>query len=897
MNYRHTSVFCLALIAMFGSLGVGSSAQAQTLDPNLIQKFSELSPEERARVLEALPNAIGSDASAAQGSSQVEPAADLPPVRSRPSSTTDAIRPFGYDIFSVPVSTFAPVKDAPVPSDYVLGPGDTLKVQLFGKDNRNLNLTVSRSGEINLPGLGPVILSGLRFDDARALIEKRVSREMLGVQVNVTLGQLRSIQVFVLGDVTQPGAYTLSAQSTIINALFSSGGISRIGSLRRVQLKRGGQLIRTLDLYDLLLNGDSSADTRLQAGDVVFIPPVGAQVTVEGEIKRPAIYELKGDLNIQQLLEMAGGISASSEISTAQIERVESGGQRRLLPLQLNDETELQQTVRDGDRIVIRRIADIAAGTVRIEGPIKYTGDYALSQAPDLRTLIRQAQINQLDPVEQPYLLIGLIERGAARTGVRAFLPFTAYQVLRDTEPAVTLEDGDRVLLFSRSDIAFLQSAFVREALRGTQKILTRCRSLGELARFSGSQRATRLLQTFSSDQAPVNLEIDQADISRADAAKAEAAAARIETTLPNDRNNDKGSSSVCPSVFEGSPGALSYLLDQSIGVFGEVQRQGLYPVARTTDINAVLEAAGGLTREANQSSIEYISYRLALEKGVPAYQSLDLTRPGGLERQIEPGDTLNVRARYTGQEAGTVLLSGELKLPGRYTILRGETLSQLFGRAGGLTEYAYPFGAVLTRESARKLEAQSLRRAAAELQDALVTTITSGALGGNSGGAGEFLKLLIAQVENAKPVGRIVVEADPTVIAARPNSDIRLEPGDEIFIPKRPTSITVTGQVLSAGSVSFRPGSSARDYIENAGGFTSYADAGQAFVVYPNGQAKPLKLSFWNFSSETVPPGSYIVVPRETPPVYSLFLTEKIASIFSNLAVSAAALSTITRN
>ncbi len=325
------------------------------------------------------------------------------------------VQPFGYDIFNFPVSTFAPTKDIPVPSDYVLGPGDSLKVQLFGKDNRNLSLRVSRSGEITFPELGPIVVAGLRFEDVRSLIEKRVAKEMLGVQVNVTLGQLRSIQVFVLGDVNQPGAYTVSSLSTVTNALFSSGGISPVGSLRRVQLKRAGQLIRQLDLYDFLLRGDSSADARLQPGDVIFIPPVGARFTVEGEIKRPAIYEIRDTISVQEALSLAGGLSANSETSTAQIERVESGGQRRLLPLALANEQQLEQPVRDGDRIVIRRVADIAAGSVRILGPVKYPGSYPLMQAADLRSLIRSAQINPLDLEAQPYLLIGLIERSAEK--------------------------------------------------------------------------------------------------------------------------------------------------------------------------------------------------------------------------------------------------------------------------------------------------------------------------------------------------------------------------------------------------------------------------------------------------------------------------------------------------
>jgi polysaccharide biosynthesis/export protein len=175
----------------------------------------------------------------------------------------------------------------------VLGPGDTLEVMLVGDRGGRYTLTVGRDGTVDFPALGPIALAGMRFPDAKDLLEQRVAQQMIGMRASVSIGALRSIRIFVLGEAERPGSYTVSGLSTMTNALFASGGVKPIGSLRNIQLKRGGQVITRLDLYDLLLNGDTSNDVRLLPGDVIFIPPVGITVGVAGEVHRPAIYEVQ----------------------------------------------------------------------------------------------------------------------------------------------------------------------------------------------------------------------------------------------------------------------------------------------------------------------------------------------------------------------------------------------------------------------------------------------------------------------------------------------------------------------------------------------------------------------------------------------------------------------------
>ncbi|HJR71545.1 MAG TPA: polysaccharide biosynthesis/export family protein, partial [Gammaproteobacteria bacterium] len=179
---------------------------------------------------------------------------------------TDALEPFGYDLFERVPSTFAPATDIPVPVDYVIGPGDTVNVQLFGNQNDQYFLPVSREGSINFPAIGPITVSGLSFAQMRDTINDRVAQQMIGTRASITLGELRSIRVLLLGDVTRPGSYTVSGLSTMTNALFAGGGVKTIGSLRNVALRRDGDTVSTLDVYDLLLRGDTRGDARLQSG-------------------------------------------------------------------------------------------------------------------------------------------------------------------------------------------------------------------------------------------------------------------------------------------------------------------------------------------------------------------------------------------------------------------------------------------------------------------------------------------------------------------------------------------------------------------------------------------------------------------------------------------------------
>lgn len=308
----------------------------------------------------------------------------------------EALKPFGYDLFEGVPSTFAPVSDIQVPVDYIVGPGDTLDIQLYGNDTANYELTVERDGRINFPKLGPIMVSGMTFDAARETIAQRVSKQLIGTRVSVTMGDLRSIRVFVLGEAEKPGSYTVSGLSTMTNALFVSGGVKKIGSLRNIELKRNGTLVTTLDLYDLLLHGDTSGDRQLLPGDVIFIPPIGRTVAVYGAVRRPAIYELKREQTVEQAIDLAGGLVPDADATRGELERILPNLMRETRDVDLATAAGRLTRLQDGDKLKVSSIRPQLENSVVLSGYVYRPGQFAYH--PGLRLSQVLTSFDELKP-------------------------------------------------------------------------------------------------------------------------------------------------------------------------------------------------------------------------------------------------------------------------------------------------------------------------------------------------------------------------------------------------------------------------------------------------------------------------------------------------------------------
>lgn len=378
---------------------------------------------------------------------EAEPAYEGFAVRVKHLPVEPELRAFGYELFSGVPKTFAPATDIPVPADYVMGPGDTVVVQLFGKDNVEHTLSVTREGLLLFPGLGPIAVAGKKFSQLQKDLQGRVQRHFIGTRAAVSLGRLRSIRVFVLGDVERPGSYTVSSLATLTNALLASGGVKPHGSLRDVQLKRAGELITRLDLYDLLLRGDTRQDARLLPGDVIFVPPIQRTAGVSGRVRRPGVYELKGERTVEDLLTLAGGLLPDADPLAARLERITPEGARKLDEVDLSADTGRRQELKDGDIVRVLPVLERIDNTVNLAGHVERTGAYAWHEGMRLSDLL--PTLSLLKPEADPRFV--LITREDAANGTRLYGASLAEALARPGgEADVMLAPADEVTVFDR---------------------------------------------------------------------------------------------------------------------------------------------------------------------------------------------------------------------------------------------------------------------------------------------------------------------------------------------------------------------------------------------------------------------------------------------------------------
>lgn len=367
-------------------------------------------------------------------------------VRVRRLPLEPELKRFGHDLFVGAPKTFAPATDIPVPVDYVIGPGDTVIVQLTGKESAEHELIVTREGVLLFPGIGPISVAGMRFSQLQKELANRVQRQMIGVRASVTLGRLRSIRVFVLGDVLRPGSYTVSSLSTLTNALFVSGGVKPIGSLRDIQLKRAGEVVGRLDLYDLLIRGDTRGDVRLQPGDVIFVPPAGTVVGISGKVRRPAFYELKHEKSLEDVLAMAGGLLPEAFPQATRIDRVGAGRPRSVVSADLTRPEELRQSVQDGDVVRIYGVTDRVEQSVRLVGWVTQEGNHQWQAGMRLSDVI--SSLDDFKPeADTNYVLIRRERADDRQIEMLGANPRAAIERPR-TEADLLLQPQDEVRVF-----------------------------------------------------------------------------------------------------------------------------------------------------------------------------------------------------------------------------------------------------------------------------------------------------------------------------------------------------------------------------------------------------------------------------------------------------------------
>jgi polysaccharide biosynthesis/export protein len=723
----------------------------------------------------------------------------------------EGLKPFGYELFAGVPSTFAPVTDVPMPTEYVVGPGDRFEVQLFGNTKGRQSLVVNRDGTVMFPELGPIAVSGLRFEEARGRIEARVRDQLIGTQVAVSMGEMRSIRVFVLGEAQRPGSYTVSGLATITNALFASGGVKPIGSLRRIQLKRDGRVVKELDLYDMLLKGDTSDNVRLLPGDVIFIPPVGATVGVTGQIRRPAIYELKGPGTAADLLRLGGGLSPEADATLARIERVDGSRDRTFIDVDLSSAQASSVPLQSGDVLNIPAARPTFVNAVELRGHVYRPGGRQYRAGMRLTDLL--PSVDEVRPsADLHYVLIRRERPGTLRVEtLSADLEAAWAAPTTDANPA--LAPRDRVVVFDLET--------------GRQQHLAPI--VAELRRQAGSARPTSIVR-----------------------------------------------------------------------ITGSVRAGGEYPLDPGMRVSDLVRAGGGLAEQAFGSEAELARYEVRDGQTRRAsVLKVDLARAlagdPAADLVLAPFDTLVVKAIAEWALQEVVRVEGEVRFPGEYPIARGETLSSVIARAGGLTALAFPEGSVFTRETLKERERQQVRILTERLRQDLSALALQGAQTGGAAAtqASETLAIgqaLLADLQAAEPVGRLVIDLKKS-LAAGPGGtgDLLLRDGDRLRVPKQMQEVTVIGEVQNATSHLYTPGLTRDDYLRMSGGTTQKADDRRVYVVRANGSVEA-RTSKWFASSARIEPGDTVVVPLDAERMRPLPLWTAVTTIIYNLAVAVAA-------
>jgi len=839
------------------------SALALQPTPEQLQQLKRMSPSEQASLAKQLgitmPQGTTSQAPTVMQETTVQPRllsnpeTTMTKAITKESQAEEGLTPFGYDLFAGNPASFTPINDIPVSSDYVLGPGDSLKVNLYGKESQSYELVIDQEGAAYLPNLGPVSLAGQTFSEAKQHITNTIKQRMIGVKASVSMGQLRSIRVFVLGEAHLPGSYVVSSLSTITNALVLSGGISESGSLRNIQLKRKGMLIQTLDVYDLLLNGDTSNDAQLKSGDVVFIPPVGVTVGIKGQVRRAARYELEGNEITSTLIQYAGGLLSDAYPQAATLERINTDNERTLLSLNLKESDALQTNMQNGDVVFIPKVLG------KIENIIKVSGHTHRNQSFSWRKGLRLTdvlpEIKRLKP--NPDLKYGLIKRYRAPSQKLEVLAFSLSEALKqpDSESDVLLQSQDEIIFFG-----------LYEDEESSSKG-------GRSQTYSSAER-----KELSEKEEQALLELEQQDIfelSQQDVFDSErqAAVAKIIRQLRSQSTINTPS--------------------REIAVNGDVRYPGVYPLVANMDVNDLINAAGGLTEKAFQLRAELSRTEFNEQQERKQYRvDLNLTSVDSLAVALKSRDELQIKTIPEWAESEKVTLSGEVKFPGTYPVYKNDTLALLIERAGGLTEYAYAPGAMFTRVELKEQQTRQLK----EMQERLSEDIVKAELvtvsnNDNSSDVGEAQKLL-SQLKNTSAKGRLVIDLEK-VVAEGSEYTISLQKGDVLHIPTKKNSVTVVGEVQLPISQIYESKLDYWDYINRSGGTTDKADEGRVYIIKANGSVQITESSSWFASNnQQIAPGDTIVVPLDADKLDQIVLWRDVSQIFYQIALGAATVS-----
>jgi protein involved in polysaccharide export with SLBB domain len=773
------------------------------------------------------------------------------------ASTTGQVLPiYGANLFRNVPSTFAPLNVAPVPSDYVIGPDDVLRIRIWGQVNFQANVRVDRSGDIYIPEIGPVHVAGLPYSALDAHLRNAISHIYRNFGLSVDMGQIRSIQVYVTGQARRPGMYTVSSLSTLVDALFASGGPSVEGSLRHIELRRGSTMVTDFDLYNLLIRGDKSKDAKLLPGDVIFIPPAGPQAAVAGSVRNPGIYELRAGESVKSLLADAGGVTAVASDARVSIERTDNHQAREALEVAYNPHG-LTTPVKAGDLIRVYSIIPMYQKTVTLRGNVANPGRFGWR--PGMR-------ISDLIPDKDSLITRNYWWR-RAQLGLPApeFEPADGLADMRQPSENHPIE----------MNLSSLQSS-------------NRAGSYGQYGTPRGESNLTQESQSGAQQR-------DQYEVQPGQSEQQE-----------NQYGMQQGQSGYLQSQ---KLTAQQRAGSAALGAEQEITRPGMtMPPLQRTQVRLLapeIDWNYAVIERLNPDTLKTTLIPFDLGKVVLQH---DLSQ----DLKLQPGDVVTIFSDADihlpiAQQTKLVTLDGEFAHAGVYSVRPDETLRHLVERAGGLTSNAYLYGSEFTRESTRtvqqarideyvqtlSMEIQRSNLALAGSPGASSAALASGSLAQTS--EQDFL----ASLRKIRATGRVVLTFQPGSRGVSSLPDITLENGDHFIVPHVPAVVNVVGAVYDENSFLYTAGRRAGAYLKLAGGPNRIADWRHEFIIRADGEvvSRVRNLTVWSgneFDNLRMNPGDTIVVPEKAFKPSALVGVLDWSQLFSQFALGASALSVI---
>jgi polysaccharide export outer membrane protein len=843
----------------------------------------------------------------------------------------ESLSHFGHELFDLATAAGMSTENVPVAPGYVVGPGDEIIVRMWGRVEGTHRMVVDRDGKIFFQKFGSLYVAGKTFEELKSFLKSKIST-VAEVSADVSMGQMKGVRVSVVGEVRIPGWYNVSSLHTALQVLSLAGGMKDIGSMRRIRILRAGREVREIDLYDFLLSGDTRADIRLLQGDVIFVPVVGRLVAIAGEVLRPAIYELRDEKSLPDLVRLAGGFSPSAWKQRVQVERYEGNVARIVLDVNAeNLETGNHPfPLFAGDIVRVFPILQADENAVTLEGNVFRPGKYELKPGMTVGSLLPDENVF----LPETYFEYALLTRFVPPDLHRQVLPVNLRAIVleKKKEADIVLQGRDRLTVYHRSAFRDPPKATISGEVRLARRELERAPKSEEQATTGKAALEARTAMESPAEKHVLTIEIQPgmrvADLVRMAGGLTRLAALDRAELLRVDPDRtyrmvyfDLG------KAISGDP-TENILLEnedhirihsimetkyrKTVTAEGELNNPGDYVFTEGMRLSDLLYRAGGFRESAYTKEGELIRREVTPQGDMVKMHKVivspekALSGDEGADVPLKEYDLLIVRQIPEWSEKIRVTLAGEVRFPGVYTIHKGESLSSVIARAGGFTKDAYLKAAQFTRISTQKNQQEAIDKLIEdlELEVAQKSQQVGVALDKEDVEANRELlnarRALIQQLRKARAKGRVIIHLAADGKVEGPPGEVLLEDGDRLEVPKRMNVVNVVGRVYNPTGVVFN---ASRDtvghYLRMVGGPTESADTDHIFLLKADGSVVTRATSdtgFFAFGGKglmdaRVEPGDSILVPEKLVQTRLMKDVKDITQILYQVAVTAGVL------